>query len=384
VKPDCDGNIDLTFETDETVGGAPDGVVVDYPVGLAEACPPTTFVSPLNVVDVCAPSESSESSSSSSSSSDDSSSSSSSSSSSTVPLSADYCERFEDPSHEFTVQEGVFNLAPSVDDGTQRFVSRQGYVGEQFAVNFNRQISVENVGDNYTLHCVMRPVSGRGEGHIIFGYANDNNFFFAGLSLSPALNPAPTFPDGRVFIGKRSSIGPPWPAALGSGYNFISNAISAPPVTLQETNYNVSVRVERLVGNLIDITLTVRWFDVTPQLVTINIQVPVFTFNLTGLSGLGVMDSHTEFDDFGINNNCPIEPDGIPSEEDVGVPTIGGDISPDSIPSAESIGSPSISMTLFPAQVPPSDSVPAPSVSLTIVPDAIPSGEDVGGIDNIA
>lgn len=385
VKPDCDGNIDLIFETDETVGGAPDGLVLDYPVGLAEACPPTTFVSPFDVDDVCDPDESSESSSSSSSSSEESSSSSSSSdSSSSSFLPADYCERFEDPLHEFTVQEGEFNLAASVDDGTQRFVSRKGYAGEQFAINFNRQMSVENVGDSYTLRCVIRPVSGRDEGHIIFGYANDNNFFFAGFSMDPGLSPAPGFAIGRMFIGKRSAIGPPWSLALGDGYNFISGAVVAPPVTLQEAHYNVFVRVERLIGNLISIQLRVRWFDVIAREVDFTVQVPVFSFNLTGLSGLGVMDSYTEFDDFGINNDCPLMPDSIASEESVGSPLITMFVVPDSIPSAESVGDVDVSMTVVPSSIPSAEVVPAPSVSLTVVPDSIPSGEDVGGIDSIS
>jgi len=287
VPPDCNGNIDIEFVGEQNVGDAGDGMVLDYPIGLSQACKPSPFKKlPVETSDVC----DQPTPSSSSSSGVPSSSSSSSMSSSSQSLSSEYCETFSGPPAELTVLKGSFSLQAG------RYVSQPAYLAEQFAVDNLRLLDAYNV---YIVKSTIRPrTPGIGEGHLIFGYAGLTDFFFAGLTYRVSAS----YPGGRFFIGRRTAFGGGWDGGLGNGYQFVGSY--APPVPLIITDYRIFMQVQ-ILGPFANVRLVAHWSDGGPQVVdqSVNFLLPPTpgAFNVQGYAGLGVIASESEFENFGIN-----------------------------------------------------------------------------------
>jgi hypothetical protein len=282
VKPDCDGNIDIEFVGDENIGDTGDGLILDYPVGLSQACGPSPFRRlPTEVTDVCGTPIPSSSSSASPVSS-----SSSSMSSSSQSLASEYCEAFGGDPAELTVVAGSF----SVQSG--RYVSQAAYLAEQYAIDFLRLLDANN---SYIVKSTIRPrTTITGEGHLIFGYNSGTDFFFAGFTYRASAS----FPNGRFFIGRRVASGGNWPNGLGSGYQFLASY--APPVPLIVTDYRVFVEVT-VAGLFALVRLVVTWTDGGPQSIDQTLPISLSLFNTQGYAGLGVVASESEFDEYGIN-----------------------------------------------------------------------------------
>lgn len=303
VAPDCDGNINIRFNGLEIIGDTGDGIIIDYPLGLADVCPGNGMDKLVfETTNVCAPylpdrefpplpppfnppEPSSESSSDTPG----------------EDLSPVLCENFEFGS-EFTVRQGSFEIVENPYGPGMVYQSGAGNAGEQLAVNLLRVLKIENPLDTYYVETTLIPVSGRLEGHLVFGYKHDANFFFAGVSVDPGLVPLPGYPEGRFFIGKRLAVGPPWALALGLGYNFLSGALYLPPVALQNGRFRLRVTLTNLIS-VVQITLALEWTDPDEvvRTFTVDHNTPIASFNLVGYAGIGCVASQVIFDDFGIN-----------------------------------------------------------------------------------
>ena len=303
VTPDCDGNINIRFAGLEVIGDTGDGIIIDYPLGLSDVCPGNGMEKLVfEATNICEPylperefpplpppfdppEPSSESSSD-------------------TPgdeLSPSLCENF-DYGTEFEVRQGTFSIEENPFGDGMVYRSGAGNAGEQFAINLLRELQIENPLDTYYVETTLIPISGRLEGHLIFGYKHDANFFFAGVSVDPGLVPLPGYPEGRFFIGKRLSVGPPWALALGLGYNFLSGALYLPPVALQNGRFRLRVTITNLI-TVVQITLALEWTDPDEVVRTFSVDhnTPIASFNLAGYAGLGCVASEVVFDDFGIN-----------------------------------------------------------------------------------
>jgi len=259
VKPDGNGNVSLIFQYGyEIIGDSGDGLVLDYPLGLSEACKPKTYT-PYPATDECEPSESSSSSAQPSSSS-----SSSESSSSVIPptessssglfcstLSADF--GILQPIYDDGAGEWIFD--DSIESGT-RLMPKAGSLTHYIA-NSQSQFRIFNDLEDIVVSGLIRPKDATGEGHLIFGYQTANNFYFGGLTLQPSF----LYPGGRFFIGRKASGGPSWPNGLGLGYNFIPGAIYSPPVALQPVDYDISLRIRRVSSTTAQARISATWID---------------------------------------------------------------------------------------------------------------------------
>ena len=307
VVPDCEGNIDVEFVGETVVGDVTDGMVIDFPVGLSKACPKSNKLW-LDTRDVCVPISSSSSSSSSSS---------TSFSSSSSTRFGGYCEDFAAGFGEMSDVVGLFSIVTGSPPGyTNRAKSSAGYSGEQFMINPYRRLNLVYINDSHLIDVTIRPRAANGEGHIVFGYYNPVTLFFAGLTLKPTT----AFPGGEngfFFFGQRlTGVSPPplaWPDTLGYGYNFfgitsvMGDARFAAPVKLSLTDYRVTLEISRcayLAQERVAARMDVSWLDAIagPQYVSHTIfPLSLFTYPMDGLAGFGVVDSETEFDNFGLD-----------------------------------------------------------------------------------
>lgn len=304
VEPDCDGNINIRFEGLQVIGDTGDGIIIDYPLGLADVCKRQPFDKlPNEGVDICAPflpdrefpplpppfnpPEPSSTNSSDTPGED---------------LTPYLCEDFEFGT-ELETRIGQFDIVESPFVPPQKVLQTgAGIVGDQLAVDLLRELNISNPLDSYFVETEVRPISGRLEGHIVFAYKHDANFYFAGISVDPGLIPLPGYPEGRFFIGKRTAVGPPWSLALGYGYNFLSGALYVPPLALLNGTYKIRVTVTNLIS-VVQIALHIEWTDVDEVLHTfdVNHNTPINNFNLIGFAGVGCVAAQVQFDNFGIN-----------------------------------------------------------------------------------
>jgi len=277
VEPDVAGNVELVFEGDAVVGDIGRGMIVDFPVGLAEQCPtdiddnvdfppPGGPPSPIESSTSPEPPEPPIPGSSSSGS-----------------LDSEYCEDFEDDvADELDVVQGSFAIE-EVAGRSKRYISASGLVTPQFATDVFRQLDADV--EAYIVKATIRPLGAEGNGFVIAGYRNSNSFLFAGISLRDG---------GKFFIGRKVFSGGAWPNGLGQGFVFDLDFAPAFPTPL--TDYRVSL----LIKNASLASLRVRWNDGTADREQTQ-PVSLTSFNEVGQGGLGVVGAETEFDDFGIN-----------------------------------------------------------------------------------
>lgn len=317
VKPDGNGNINIRFVGDAVPGGGDGAIVIDFPLGLANACIDQGFKLYL---EGCPPEEPSSSSSSSQNESDPddvgSSSLSGPSSSSTSdepnPCFGNcYCETFENGYGEMAVVEGPMPLVLS--EGTTRLATPPGIVGPVYANATLRPQTLSEIGEFFVLKTKMKPTDAQnGEGHFIFSWRNPNNFFFAGLTLKPSSSALYPYPNGSFFVGKKVLSTLNWPAALGQGYNFLAGARFNAPVALIPTDYDMTLIVTKISASLIEIRLMVDYviggtpysFDSGSSIIVPESVAGQPFFNLRGNVGVGgIYAPNTQFDLFGINCN---------------------------------------------------------------------------------
>lgn len=299
VLPDDVGNIDIEFEGDAVVGDVQEGMILDYPVSLAEVCPPIDpnrlFIEPPGPT------------SSSSTPSESSSSVSSEQPSSSESASPFYCEDFEavGAPEELTQRKPellppyVFGFTIQNVGAGKRYVSQPGLPGaEQFSIDLHRKL---NPSTPYRISGILYPRTvATGEGHLIYAYKTDINFLFAGLTLKPVYDPSGIYyPDGAFFVGRRLATGS---SSLGSFYNFFTGSVFAPPFPLIQTDYRLTVEVSQIGINYLT-RIYAQWCDPVhgEQLLDETFVHPIAI--PSGYAGLGVINSETEFDRFGID--CP-------------------------------------------------------------------------------
>lgn len=260
VEPDRDGNINIVFSRGrEIIGDCGDGIVLDYPLGLEDVCPPKDY-DPYEPVDICEPSSSSSAgpTPSSSSSSEPEPPGESSSSSS-------FCNDLSSSSLGPLLQEisgeglGGWYFGASESDGETRLITEEGALLHNIVNTVNRFRAVNN-GDETVISGLIRPTqTPSGEGHLIGLYKSADNFFFGGLTVKPSA----AYPGGRFFIGRKASGGPSWPTALGLGYNFIASfdPIASVGVSLGEYDYDFIFRIVRASATTASARIEITWED---------------------------------------------------------------------------------------------------------------------------
>jgi hypothetical protein len=280
VMPDEDGNIDIEFRGEETVGDIGKGMIIDYPIGI-------WMVEPVIGTDAGGPPEMSSSSYSESSDDDDD----DEPTGSAVPGDS-YCENFRDwIAEELVVRRGIFTVN---DEGrTARYVSSPSVAERQVSINPNRNL---DSAASYTVEAIIRPRSvATGNGHLIFGYKDIDDFFFAGLTLRPTTG----LPRGRFYLGRVVGSAVTWDDGLGDRHEFLTEWDV--PAQLIVTDYHVKVEIYQLGDDYIA-KLDATWDDGTPRSLS-QLYVLPSTFNNPGWAGLGTVAAETEFDNFGID--CP-------------------------------------------------------------------------------
>jgi hypothetical protein len=317
VKPDCDGNIDIIFEgLDPQVTSIPGGIIVDLPIGLDDVC--STFdPERYDPEDLCEEEPSSSSSELPPSSSSSSSSLSSSSSSPAPPID-EYYDDFSLPSRTFEFmipRRGTWNI--QVVDPSEATVGR----ARLFCIDSKLPSVItvpqvpKNANPGYRTFALIRPYTTAANGHVVFGYKGDDEFWYAGLSLDTEQT---TY--GRLYVGhKTGDLGSSlddWPAGLEFGYQFDiaglpdlsagSGIIS--PDGIFNSDIRVEVKVEPLVSDSELSLVTVEWYwnrsgQGLPNPATPFNAVTFATgFDLDGQCGLGGVACETHFDNFGIFN----------------------------------------------------------------------------------
>jgi hypothetical protein len=314
VTPDCDGNIDIIFQgLDPQVTGVQHGLVVDLPISLDDVCgtfDPTRF----DPVDLCAPTSSSSESSQSSSSE------SSQSSSSVVPppIITEYFDDFSDPAvtWEFMIpQRGVWGIKEVEPDEATVGISRLFCVDSEEPSTITVPRVPKTAAAGYKTFAVVRPFTSGANGHVIFGYKGDDEFWYAGHSVDPDQT---TY--GKLYVGhKTGDLGSSlddWPHGLEFGYQFDAHGVpnqNAGTGLISPTGiFDVDVRVEvsvqpLIVGGSLNL-VTVDWYWNRSGQGIPNPTTPFNTvsfttgFDLDGLCGVGAVGCETHFDSFGIFN----------------------------------------------------------------------------------
>jgi hypothetical protein len=305
VTPDRNGNIDIVFDGDVIVGGVQDGLVLDYPFGSSDICPPVTPVIYEMIPGDCAPELLSSSSAPEppESSSGVPVSSSSAPSSIVPPGPPSYVLDFESASlFPLVVQAGVVDIQ-DMGGYTNRAVADSLVAGnEAVDLYYDRP----NIADGFTLGSVIKPRnSGMREGHVTFGYRNSSDFWFFSVQTYH-----PSYPYGLFYVGRRRPIpgyggGTTGPGVIGSQYFFQVDSIYAfssgfPLVT---TDYTVSLYISKSGANTL-INWSVDWLSyyVTQTYVVArsDSQWKESYYDVARI-GLGAVATTTEFDYFRIN-----------------------------------------------------------------------------------
>lgn len=328
VRPDCNGNIGVRFEGFDTdVVGIESGNIIDLPIGLDDVCAefdPTKF----DPEDLCVTDPSSSSVSSTSPAPEPS--ESSSSATPPPPAGGTYCDSFS-AGGSFDQTKGSWSrqtvshgprdglrksfpsgIAPAGVGGwlTERLVSGRGSIGTKWTL----VSSVPQSGaTGYVVEALIRPRTERGNGHVIFGFKDEDDFFFAGVSLDSVDRASGLFYVGHKTGDVGSSLDN-FPLGLGQGHQFDLSGSpdddlggSVPPLGpdgLFDTDIRVIVEVTP-VGDDRLISVSFAW-DLEPFGLPLS-AAPVTMVTLTslsdldGLCGVGAVASETEFDNFGIN-----------------------------------------------------------------------------------
>ena len=288
VAPDGHGNIDIEFNNNVLVGDVGTGMVLDSQQSLAELCPPINpngifinpspggYVPPIPPI----PPESS---------------SGPEPSSSAGPLTPEYCEDFTGPTNELYPREGSFSIITVGDKN--RFQSSPA-TGPQLAIDLAREQDAYSLS-GYTTQAIVTPTGANYNGFLVFAYQSLNNFFFAGVNLQAW----PGYTDGCFFIGKKTvaTSGPFPPLGLNFGYSILVKTLVPAPLII--TGYSLVVNVAYLIGPpaLYAVELNAFWNDGTSRTVSQAWTFSSGQFNRRGYCGLGVVNSITQFADFGIN-----------------------------------------------------------------------------------
>ena len=302
VVPDEDGNINIEFNNHVIVGDVGTGMVLDSQQSLSELCPPISpngmFINPIpgGYVPPTPPVPPESSSGPEPSSSEGS-------------LTPEYCEEFTGPTNELYPREGAFSI---ITVGHQNRFQSSSSLGPQLAIDLAREQDAYSLS-GYTVRGIITPTDVNYNGFLVVAYQSLNNFFFAGVNLQAW----PGYPNGCFFIGKKTSAtsGPLPPAGLDFGYSILVNTPA--PVPLIITGYSLIVNVAYVPGypGFYAIAVSASWNDGTFHNVG---QVWVFgisQFNRYGYCGLGVVNSVTQFANFGINCTSFPEPSSSSSSE---------------------------------------------------------------------
>ena len=295
VRPNESGNLDVIFPSpivaSPIFGGG--GIILDHPLGLGDVCTKENLVDD----DLLLPYEPSDSCtwyfSSSSSSSDSSESISSSSNSSSSWSAASICEDWEPPNTPWHWDDllGTWTLEIGGLSTLRRF-SDPNVGGPQLSVY--RSASAPKDGD-HLLEGAARVHDADGNAFLVFGFEDEENFWFAGFSTKKMF-------DGSDFkqlayIGRRTSdSGANWDSGLGYGLRFERTAEVAPTTFQPGTDYYISVELHKI-GHTTSISLRIYdYAGIAVSYVAINVTTSLVT---PGLLGIGVADSYTEFDNIG-------------------------------------------------------------------------------------
>ena len=288
VTPDENGNIDIEFKNQLVVGDVGTGMVLDSQRSLSEVCPPVNpngiFINPIPGDYVIPfppiPPESS---------------SGPEPSSSEGSLTPEYCENFAGPTTELYQREGLFSI---ITIGPQNVFQSSPTTGPQLAIDLAREQDAFSLS-GYTVQAVVTPTAAEANGFLVVAYKSLTNFFFAGINLQPW----PGYTNGCFFIGKKTAAvsGPVPPAGLNFGYSILQNI--SPPAPLIITGYQLVVNAAYIIGSpdFYVISLNAYWNDGTARTISQALTFNVNQFNQLGYCGLGVVNSITQFADFGIN-----------------------------------------------------------------------------------
>jgi hypothetical protein len=314
VVPDCEGNIDIIFEgLDVTQMRVENGMIIDLPIGLDDVC--STFdPSRYDPEDLC---EEQPSSSSSEVSESSSSSSSPAPEPPAPPAPTEYYDDFSDPDATFEamlvtagswyiadvdpseaiVQPARLHSAPTPDRPATTIIHRQ---------------IVRTAAEGYWVFSTIRPFSVAANGHVVFGYKGEDDFWYAGASINTE-----DAPFGRLYVGhKTGDLGSTldnWPNGLEFGYQFdaagapnIAAGSSLIPGTILGIDVRTEVRVAPLPGASALHLVQVQWFWNRSGQGYVNPSEPFNTctfvtgFNLDGHCGMAVAACETHYDNFGI------------------------------------------------------------------------------------
>ena len=312
VTADCEGNIDIIFEgLGVTQVGVDGGQVIDLPVGLDDICTefdPERF----DPTDLCE-----EQSSDSSLSSSESSSSSSSPAPvpPTPPPPTEYYDDFSDPAVTWAalrIISGdwyIANVPPSeAIIGPSRLHSTKT---TDPATIIHGQI-VRTAAEGYWTFSTIRPISDAANGHVIFGYKAEDDFWYAGASINTE-----DAPYGKLYVGhKTGDLGSEldnWPSGLMFGYQFDAHGMpnvnagsGLIPGTIQGIDIRTEVKVSPVVGASALYLVRVEWYWNRSGQGVVNPDEPFNTcefvtgFNLDGHLGMATVASETHYDNFGI------------------------------------------------------------------------------------
>lgn len=342
VAPDVDGNIDIEFTGAQQIGDSGDGLILDHPVGLSMVCPDSEKYKlvlegkascgsgiPYPLVEIPGgtpePPEGH---------GDDF--SSGISSSGGLTSGGSVCEDFQTGSlNELVAVKGDWTIdrvdrdaAPSYVTNRLSLYSANLALQEQMMLNTSR---VFNIDTGYTVQVTLNPYSSSGEGHIVFGYANANNYFMLGVKTSHTL-----VPNGMFFIAKRLNVAGAGSQgfSIGEGDYYtpiINNIAISSTEPLRDTDYTIVATFYRIAGTVV-VDFSVSWVNTNfvPRTASYSIAIPTSVSrwtpaNDTGYVGLGVFGSTTSFDDFCINAS-PTAPTCL-VDEDFSI--VSGDFSPE-------------------------------------------------------
>jgi hypothetical protein len=305
VAPDVNGNIDLLFEGDVIVGGVQDGLVLDFPYGTADVCPPKDWVIYQMIPGDCFPEITSSSAPEPppESSSGQPIPSSSAPSSIVPPGPPSYVLDFEHNTlFPLEVRAGEIEIQDLGTD-TNRAVATSLAGGNEAVDLF---YDPPDVADTYTLGSLIKPRdSVSREGHVSFGFYNTSDFWFFAVQLSHVV-----YPNGLFYIGRRLPRvgyggGYAGPGPIGSQYFFQLDSIYAfsPSSPLVVTDYTVSLFVHKSGSNTL-IDWSVSWLsNVVAQTYVVarnSSQWDPTKYDRARI-GLGSVTTVCEFDYFRIN-----------------------------------------------------------------------------------